>query len=118
MELTKDARLLRIFLGESDKAGHTALYDLIVREARRCGLAGATAWRGIMGFGPTSRIRTARILDLSTDLPVIIEIADSEHKIQGFLPVLDTLFDSAGCGGLVTVEKVEVIRYVHGGGKD
>lgn len=113
MELKNDARLLRIFLGEADKAHHSALYDVIVREARRLGLAGATVWRGIMGFGPTSHIRTARILDISTDLPVIIEIADSEEKINGFLPVLHELFESAGCGALVTVENVTVIRYEH-----
>ena len=91
-----------------------ALYDVIVREAHRLGLAGATAWRGIMGFGPTSHIRTSRILDLATDLPVVIEIADTEEKINGFLPVLTELFESSGCGGLVTVENVEVIRYTHG----
>ena len=88
MENHPDAKLLRIFLGESDKVKHTAMYEAIVREARRAGLAGATAWRGIMGFGPTSRIRTARILDLSTDLPIIVEIADEEEKINRFLPVL------------------------------
>jgi uncharacterized protein len=113
MELKNDARLLRIFLGETDKVHHSALYDVIVREARRCGLAGATVWRGSMGFGPTSRIRTARILDLSTDLPIIVEIVDAEEKIDQFLPVLHDLFEIAGCGGLVTVEKVEVVRYLH-----
>jgi PII-like signaling protein len=114
MELKKDARLLRIFLGEADKVHHSALYDVIVREAHTMGLAGATVWRGIMGFGPTSHIRTSRILDLSTDLPVIVEIADSEEKINAFLPVLTELFESSGCGGLVTVENVQVIRYAHG----
>ncbi len=114
MELKTEAKLLRIFLGEADKVHHSALYDVIVREARRLGLAGATVWRGIEGFGPTSHIRTARILDISTDLPVIIEIADSEEKINSFLPVLHELFESAACGGLVTVEKVEVVRYTHG----
>jgi PII-like signaling protein len=114
MELKADAKLLRIFFGEADKVKHTALYEVIVREARRLGLAGATVWRGIMGFGPTSRIRTARILDLSTDLPVIVEIADEEEKINRFLPVLHDLFESAQCGGLVTVENVKVIKYLHG----
>ena len=89
------------------------MMSLCVRPIR-LGLAGATVWRGIMGFGPTSHIRTSRILDLSTDLPVIIEIADSEEKINSFLPVLNELFESSGCGGLVTVENVEVIRYRHG----
>jgi PII-like signaling protein len=114
MELKKDAKLLRIFLGESDKVHHSALYDVIVREAHKRGLAGATVLRGVMGFGPTSHIRTDRILDLSADLPLIVEIADEEEKIKSFLPVLHDLFESAECGGLVTVEKVEVIRYAHG----
>ncbi len=86
----------------------------IVREARRMELAGATVWRGIMGFGRTSRIRTARILDLSTDLPIVVEIADEEERINRFLPVLHDLFESAECGGLITMENVKVIKYVHG----
>jgi len=118
MELKADAKLLRIFLGEADKSGHTALYEAIVREARKHGLAGATVWRGIMGFGPTSRIRTARILDLSTDLPIIVEIADNEENINRFLPVLHDLFESAQSGGLITVENVKVIKYLHGKEKE
>jgi len=114
MELKKDAKLLRIFLGESDKVHHTALYESIVHEARTFGLAGATVFRGVMGYGPTSHVRTSKILDLSTDLPVIIEIAETEEKINGFLPVLNELFETSGCGGLVTIENVEVIRYAHG----
>jgi uncharacterized protein len=114
VELKPEAKLLRIFLGESDKIRHTSLYEVIVLEARRMELAGATVWRGIMGFGPTSRIRTTRILDLSNDLPVIVEIADEQEKINRFLPVLHSLFESAGCGGMVTVENVEVIKYLHG----
>ena len=117
MELKADAKLLRIFLGEADKVAHTALYEAIVREARKHELAGATVWRGIMSLGPTSRIRTARILDLSTDLPIIVEIADEEEKINHFLPVLHDLFESVQCGGLVTVENVKVIKYLHGKGK-
>ena len=114
MELKTDSKLLRIFLGEADKVRHTALYEVIVREARRMELAGATVWRGIMSFGPTSKIRTARILDLSNDLPVIIEIVDVEEKINLFLPVLHDLFDAAQSGGLVTLENVKVIKYRHG----
>jgi len=101
-------------MGETDKVKHTALYEAIVKEARKRGLAGATVWRGVMGFGPTSRIRTARILDLSADLPVIVEIADAEEKINHFLPVLHDLFESARSGGLVTMENVHVIKYLHG----
>jgi uncharacterized protein len=114
MKLKADAKLLRIFLGESDMVKHTVLYEAIVRAARDAGLAGATVWRGIMGFGPTSRIRTARILDLSTDLPIIVEIVDEEDKIKGFLPVLHDVFEAAECGGIVTVENVTVIKYLHG----
>lgn len=114
MELKSDAKLLRIFLGESDTAEHTSLHEAIIREARKMGMAGATAWKGIMGFGRTSRIRTAKILDLSSDLPVIVEIADEEEKINQFLPVLHNLFESAASGGLVTIENVKVIKYIHG----
>ena len=113
MELRGEAKLLRMFLGESDKARHAPLYEVIVREAKNAGLAGATVWRGIEGFGATSRIRTSRILDLSTDLPVVIEIVDLEEKIDGFLPTLHELFESSGCGGLITLEKVQIIKYTH-----
>lgn len=114
MEAQTDAKLLRIFIGEGDKIGHLPLFEVIVREAKAAGLAGATAWRGRMGFGPTTRIRTAKILDLSADLPVVVEITDRESRIADFLPVLDRLFEESGGGGLVTVEKVQIIRYAHG----
>jgi PII-like signaling protein len=114
VELKRDAQLLRIFLGESDKLKHTALYEVIVREARAQGLAGATVWRGTMGFGPTRRVRTAKVPDLSTDLPIIVEIVDEEEKINRFLPELDAIFAAAQCGGLITLEKVQVIKYTHG----
>ncbi len=114
MELKGEAKLLRIFLGESDKLRHTPLYEVIVKEARAAGLAGATAWRGILGYGPTSRIRTAKILDLSSDMPVVIEINDEEEKINRFLPKLHDLFEAAQSGGLITIEKVQVIKYLHG----
>lgn len=114
MELKGEAKLLRIFLGESDKVGHAPLHEVIVREARTAGLAGATAWRGMLGFGATSRVRTAKILDLSTDLPLIVEIVDQEEKIDGFLPKLHDLFEASGCGGLITLEKVQIIRYTKG----
>ena len=113
MEITGEARLLRIFIGESDKIKHTALYEVIVREARSMGLAGATVWRGMLAFGPTSRVRSAKILDLSSDLPIIIEIADIVPRIEQFLPKLQELFEDAKCGGLVTLEDVKIIRYVH-----
>jgi uncharacterized protein len=111
MELKGEAKLLRIFLGESDKAAHSPLYDVIVKQAKEAGLAGATVWRGIEGFGATSRIRTTRILDLSTDLPIIVEIVDYEERIDAFLPYLHDLFETLGCGGLMTLEKVQIIKY-------
>ena len=111
MELKGEAKLLRVFIGESDKLNHIALYEVIIREARKAGLAGATAWQGTMGFGPTSRIRTSKILDLSTDLPIIIEIVDEETKIDLFIPVLHDLFEKARSGGLVTMEKVQIKKY-------
>jgi PII-like signaling protein len=114
MELKGEAKLLRIFLGEADKLGHTALHEVVVRKAREAGLAGSTAWRGMMGFGRTSRIRTARILDLSTDLPIVVEIVDREDRIDQFLSVLHDLLEASQCGGLITLEKVQIIKYVHG----
>ncbi len=113
MELKGEAKLLRIFIGEADKIGHVPLYEVIVKEAKRAGLAGATAWRGILAYGPSSNIRTAKILDLSSDMPIIIEITDDETKILSFLPTLHDLFEESNCGGLITIEKVQVIKYLH-----
>jgi PII-like signaling protein len=112
MKLAGDGKLLRIFLGESDKLEHKPLYEVIVRAARKEGLAGATVLRGVEGFGADSRIiHTAKILRLSEDLPIVIELVDTEENIRKFLPTVDGLFDQAGCGGMVTIEKAEVIRY-------
>lgn len=113
MEIKGNAKLLRIFVGESDKVGHTPLYEMIVKEARERHLAGATAWRGVLGFGPSARMRTSKLLDLSSDLPMVIEIVDEEQKINDLIPVLNELFEKADSGGLSTIESVEVIRYVH-----
>ena len=107
MRVPRDAVLLRIFIGENDRAGGRPLYEAIVLKARETGLAGATVLRGPMGFGHASRIRTAKILDLSTDLPLIIEIVDSEERVGAFLPVLEPMVGSA----LVTIEKMQIIRY-------
>lgn len=107
MNLPNEATLLRIFLGESDRWNHQPLYEAIVLAAREMHLAGATVLRGPMGFGKSSRLHTAKILRLSMDLPVVIEIVDAEEKIQGFLPKLDEMMK----GGLVTLEKVRVIHY-------
>ena len=114
MTLPEDAMLLRIFIGESDRWNHQPLYEAIVLKARELHLAGATVLRGPMGFGATSRIHTAKILRLSMDLPMVIEIVDSEEKVNAFLPALDDMIG----GGLVTLEKVKVIRYRGGEGCD
>jgi uncharacterized protein len=107
MHLPHDAVLLRIFIGESDRWEHRPLYEALVLKAREMHLAGATVLRGPMGFGKSSRLHTAKILRLSMDLPLVIEIVDSDEKIQAFLPVLDGMMT----GGLVTLEKVRVIDY-------
>ena len=111
MQLPEDAVLLRIYLGESDRWEHRPLYEAIVLKARELHLAGATVLRGPMGFGAASRIHTAKILRLSTDLPLVIEIVDSEEKVNTLLPFLDEMMG----GGLVTLEKIRVIHYRHGG---
>ena len=107
MELPEDALLLRIFIGESDRYHHRPLYEAIVLKARELHLAGATVLRGPMGYGASSRIHTAKIIQLSLDLPLVVEIVDTEEKINGFLPVLDEMMN----GGLVTLEKARVIHY-------
>lgn len=111
MELNRDSKLLRIFVGDSDKVGAIPVYEKIVLEAKKIGLAGATVFKGFMGFGQSSRLHTAKILRLSEDLPIVIEIVDIQNKIDEFLPILDMIFDEANCGGLVTIEKAEVIKY-------
>jgi hypothetical protein len=106
MQIPTDATLLRIFIGESDRWEHQPLYEAIVLKARELHLAGATVLRGPMGFGKSSRMHTAKILRLSVDLPLVIEIVDSEEKINAFLPVLENMIG----GGLVTLEKVRVLH--------
>jgi hypothetical protein len=105
--LPEQALLLRIFIGESDRFEGRPLYEAIVLKARELHLAGATVLRGPMGFGKSSRLHTAKILQLSEDLPMVIEIVDSEERIRGFLPVLEPMMGS----GLVTLEKAQVLRY-------
>lgn len=107
MQIPEDAVVLRIFIGESDRHGHQPLYEAIVLKAREMQMAGATVLRGPMGFGKSSHLHTAKILRLSMDLPIVIEIVDSEEKVDAFMPVLDGLMG----GGLVTLEKAKVIRY-------
>jgi PII-like signaling protein len=107
MQVPRDAVLLRVFFGEDDKYQHRPLYEAIVLKAREMQLAGATVMRGHIGFGESSHIHTTKILRLSQDLPVIVEIVDGREKIDRFLPVLDSMMTS----GLVTIEKVQVLQY-------
>jgi uncharacterized protein len=111
MNLEKNAKLLRIFLGELDKHRGAPLYEALVLAAKKQGIAGATVFRGILSYGPSSRIHTAKLLDLSMDLPIIVEIVDSNEKLEAFLPVADRMIEEAGCGALITLEAAEVIRY-------
>jgi uncharacterized protein len=107
MQLPTDSLLLRIFIGESDRYEHRPLYEALVLKARELKLAGATVLRSPMGFGACIHLHTSKVLRLSGDLPMVIEIVDTEEKINAFLPVLDTMMG----GGLVTLEKVRVIHY-------
>ncbi len=107
MKIPAEGKLLRVFVGEADRWEGRPLYEAIVEEARRRGLAGATVWKGFMGFGAHSRMHTAKIVRLSEDLPIVIEIVDSAEKIEAFLPDLDRMVRE----GLVTLERAEVILY-------
>ena len=107
MGIPEEATLLRIFLGENDRSDGRPLYEAIVLKAREMHLAGATVLRGPMGFGKTSRLHTAKILRLSEDLPVVVEIVDAEERIRTFLGAIEPMMT----GGLVTLEKAQVIRY-------
>jgi len=110
MMLPRDGKLLRIFVGESDKHEGLPLYEWIVRKAREHGLAGATVLRGLEGFGAHSRLHTAKILRLSSDLPIVVEIVDTEEKVEEFLPLIDAAIQE----GLATIEKVQVHFYRSG----
>ena len=107
MQVPKQAVLLRIFLGEDDRVDRRPLYEVVVTKAREMHLAGATVLRGPMGFGKTSRLHTAKILRLSEDLPIVVEIVDAEERINAFLEAIEPMMT----GGLVTLEKVQVLRY-------
>lgn len=114
MENNPDAKLLRIFIGESDKVGQQPLYEALVYEAKKQGLSGATVTRGIMGFGANSKVHTAKLFEISTDLPLVVEIVDTEEKIRDFTKTVERLFEQTKSGGLITIEKAEVIRYKAG----
>jgi PII-like signaling protein len=111
LEISGQAVLLRIFIGESDRLGRLPLFEAIVKKARDAGLAGATVLKGVLGYGASARIRTAKILDLSADLSIVIEIVDEEAKVEKFQHTLSNLFEQAQCGGLVTLENIRVIHY-------
>ena len=113
MKIEGDGQLLRIFVGEDDRWEGAPLYEAIVRKAREQGMAGATVLRGIEGFGARSRIHTTKILRLSEELPIVIEIVDKEERIQAILPLLDQMVEE----GLITLEKVHIIAYRHGRGE-
>jgi len=111
MHTNSEAKLLRIFIGESDRIKGKPVYEEIVLKARVAGLAGATVIKGIMGFGANSKIHTSKLLTLSEDLPLIVEIVDTLEKIEKFILIVNEIFEIANIGGLVTVEKTEVIKY-------
>jgi len=114
MKLEGEGKLLRIFIGEADKVNHKPLYEVLVLKAREMGMAGATVLRGVESFGAGSRIHTAKILRLSEDLPIIVELVDTEEKIDKFVSYAGDLFDQAGSGGMITEERAHIIHYSHG----
>ena len=114
MHVPREAVLLRIFIGENDRIKGRPLFEAIVLRAREAGLAGATVLRGPMSFGKSSRLHTAKVLRLSEDLPIVIEIVDTQEKIDAFLPMLDPMMGS----GLVTLERVQVLQYGNTDGKN
>lgn len=111
MKIEGEAKLLRIFIGETDIISHVPVYEKIVSEARKQNLAGATVYKGIMGYGGNSRIHRAKFLEMSEDLPLVIEIVDEQKKIEDFIPTVQQIFEEANCGGLITMERAEIIKY-------
>src|SRR5438105_15251980 len=111
IELERDSTLLRIFIGELDKLHHRPLYEALGFGAKEQGIAGATVLRGILGFGASSRIHTAKLLDLSFDMPIVVEIVDTDVKINEFLDTASQMIEETGCGALITVEEAKVIHY-------
>jgi PII-like signaling protein len=111
MELNGESKLLRIFVGEIDKLGSQPLYEAILLTARKEGMAGGTVLRGIMSFGASSMVHTAKLIEISEDLPIVIEIIDKEDKINAFVEIASNMLEQAGCGGLITIEKAGVLYY-------
>lgn len=112
----RDGKLVRIFIGEDDRAGDRPLYEAILLTAREMGLGGCTVLRGIAGFGAASVVHTAHILRLSSDLPIVIEVVESSERLDRFIERIQEIIDRADCGALITLEKAEVIRYRPDGG--
>ena len=111
MENKSDAKLLRIFIGESDNLGNRPLYEAIVFEAKKEGLSGATVTKGIMGFGANSKINSSKLFTISQDFPLIVEIVDVDNKIRNFIEIVEEMFEKSNSGGLITIEKAEIITY-------
>ena len=111
MKIEGEAKLLRILIGETDKIGSVPVYEKIVTEARKRELAGATVYKGIMGYGGNSVIHSAKILTISEDLPLVIEIVDEINKIEEFIPTVEKIFEDSNSGGLITMEKAEIIKF-------
>ena len=114
MGISGTAVLLRIFLGESDKLGHLPLYEAIVKRARQEGIAGATVLKGVLGYGASDHIRTSKLLDLSGDMPMVVEIVDEETRIEAFRPILAEMIEETGRGAMVTRENLRVVHYKPG----
>lgn len=114
MEISGPAVRMRIYLGESDRLGHIPLYEAVVKRAREEGLAGATVLKGVLGFGASDHIRTSKLLDLSGDMPLVVEIVDTTEKIEAFRPVLTGMMERCAKGGMVTLGNVEVLHYKPG----
>ena len=114
LALKSKSILLRVSIGELDKVGSTPLYEAIIRESRKAGLDGATILRGVESYGASQKLHSAKVLRLSENLPIVIEIVDSEQQIRPFVEKLDGMMERAGCGGLIALEKVEAIRHVNG----
>ncbi|MFW6218628.1 MAG: DUF190 domain-containing protein [Bacteroidota bacterium] len=118
MEREYNTKLLRIFVAEADKVNGNPLYEEVVFAAKNAGISGATVLRGIMGYGADSIVHSTKFLELSSDLPLVIEVIDNEEKISNFIPRVEALFEKAKSGGLITLEKVEVLRYRSGNNKE
>lgn len=115
MKLEGEGKLIRIFIGEIDSIDHKPLFEALVLKAKEMGMAGATVLRGIMGYGADSRfVHTAKILRLSEDLPIVVEVVDTAERVDAFITVAGEMMERAGCGGLITEERAHIIHYSHG----